>query len=97
ENSLLFNNIVNRLTKLQNINTMYAKKSWNETTTLFHHSVKVTVVIIMIVIILALLIGILIVQSITFPIQLLNTLLSNIANNDLTTYAPTDYGVEFGQ
>src|SRR5699024_7924708 len=31
------------------------------------------------------------------PIELLNKLLSNIANRNLTTDAPTNYGAEFGQ
>src|SRR5699024_9729537 len=85
------------LEKLHTINTNYAKDSWKDTTTLFHHSVNKTIIIILIITILASVLGMVTVKSITSPIELLNKLLSKIANRDLTVNAPTNYGAEFGQ
>src|SRR5699024_7837278 len=92
-----YREIITSLQQLQEINTEHARDSRNHTLDLFHRSVRETIIVIVVTIILAGMMSIFIVKSITSPIELLNKLLSNVANRKLTTDAPTDYGAEFGQ
>src|SRR5699024_4516135 len=67
QNDELYEKAIETLEKLHTINTNYAKDSWKDTTTLFHHSVNNTIIII-----LASVLGMVTVKSITSSIELLN-------------------------
>src|SRR5699024_6649005 len=92
-----YRQVLDDLQKIQDYNTKSAKDGWNDTTVMYDNATKIVIGVILVMSILSILVGILIIKSITSPIELLNKLLSNIANRDLTTDAPTNYGAEFGQ